>query len=504
FVLITNYDLSGSFENNGIIGGFTTPIGIQVDAGSIITSELINETGGKIFASQQGIAVVNSTVPNIVNDGSITVVNAHSGVATGIVYIDTVGAIPSSFTSTITNNGSMSVDSIGLGATSANATALGMGQKFVAEPGSVDANLVNNGDLSVSAQAVANAPTAHATAFGIGNLQQVSAAGAVTLTAANNGTLDVNVSATALGANTALGTASAHAVGIGFQQTAVAGTTGAGGLSAAGAVSNSGLVDIQVKELANAFNASAGGTANGFGQLIVAGGGTSLAFASFLNDGTFQVVDSAVATAAHSAFASAHAYGGEQTAVGGGGFVLIGGGDTATLTNTGVFTVEALANADGLNFALASASAGGVRQIAADGLASGTATDDFTNSGAFTVLAQATAVSPTLAVADANIVAGVSQIAVGFQGASVSIDNSATMSFIADATATSLTGDAQAVAVVTEGLYQVAVGTTFGSGASVANASVTNSGEITIAAQANAVAADLASAVAAIDPGISQ
>ncbi len=373
FVIINDYDLTGSFINQGIIGGFTAPVGLTVTNGAIITGVLSNAATGKIFASEQGIVVENSTVPSIVNAGVITVTNNSGADATGVVINDhSAGNIASTFT----NNGTLTVTSSDHAVSTTDAIAEAHAVGAIQDGGSggtVTDELVNNGTLTVNATAVAQANDALAIAEGTGENQSGHAAGAVSLTAVNNGTLNVNVSATALGGNA--GEAGALGVGYGFIQ------DGGSGATVADSVTNSGMVNVLVSENANAYIADAEGYANAFEQTAGSADGST---ASVANAGTFLVSNLATITAAHSGDAVISADGGQQT-------VSSGGDASASIDNSGTFTVESVATVLGLHSADAYANAGGVQQtVSADGDGSAVVS----NEGTFGVTATANANSP--------------------------------------------------------------------------------------------------------------
>ncbi|HEY1878932.1 MAG TPA: hypothetical protein VGG68_03265, partial [Caulobacteraceae bacterium] len=235
-MVITDYDLEGSFINQGIIGSFTAPDGISV-VHSTITGVLSNAATGKIFASRVGISVFDSIVPNIVNNGSITVVNGAGEAATGVKVDDSSAG---SIASTITNNGSMTVTSTGHAVsttvTIAGAHAIGFNQSGSSSGSSVTEEVVNNGTMTVNATAFAQGEVDLAGAGATGSKQTANAHGAASLTAVNTAAFNVNVQATALGDGSPGGLAIASGQGKGFVQSGVSASTDTE------SVTNSGMV----------------------------------------------------------------------------------------------------------------------------------------------------------------------------------------------------------------------------------------------------------------------
>ncbi|WP_137389778.1 autotransporter outer membrane beta-barrel domain-containing protein [Rhodoligotrophos defluvii] len=264
------------------------------------------------------------------------------------------------------------------GGTFAGATAVGIGglQLALSEDDAY-AELINDGSIDVVASAVANGGTGSAAALGvlIGHAQVALAAtgsGTAAVSIVNNGVVNYLASAEAVADDTA----TASALAIGFAQVAVAETASA-------SLENTGEIYVDADSYAEADAAFAGAAAIGGIQAAIApnpaSGGAAV---SFTNSNIYDVGAVAEAQGATAATASASAVGLIQLAV----------GSTATFENSGSYNVESIAIAEGAgNANLASAGATGSFILGADPQGDDGFNVDFLNSGDYTVSAYARA-----------------------------------------------------------------------------------------------------------------
>jgi len=344
----------------------------------------------------------------------------------------------------------------------------------------VDVSLNNTGDIGVAVSALANGVTAaHADAaltYGIAQSVNASVGSVVTGTASivNDGNITIGANAVAVAAS---GPANAHAQ---------VGTTTSGGAgliqvvsadTASAAVSNTGTITVAATAMANATGAAdAGAEARGIEQMVYGHGGDAAALVT--NGGTLSGTAAAVATGS---LADAHAkVSGVQQIVSATGSVGTGAAATpanasATLTNSGTIALTALGNAHGGAAATAVASVyTGVFQSAH---AAGSAALSIVNSGTFSAHANATALADTGKASASAHVYGLSQSASGGTASLATVDNEGTIDIGLVAKAT---GGTSAVAhAFGNAVYQVV-----GSG----TASFTNGGSLSIHASDSAIA----------------
>ncbi|HEY1561292.1 MAG TPA: hypothetical protein VGF71_10440, partial [Caulobacteraceae bacterium] len=490
FVLIDDYDLQGSFINEGTLGSSGTTAAILV-VGAVITGTLSNAATGKIEGTANGIFLINSTVPNIVNNGSISVVHA-GGFGSSITGIVNTESSAASITSTITNNGSLSVMASGHAAGTVFAfttvTAHGARQQL-SSSGDVTAILDNTGTLTVDAEASAEAASyARALARADGFEQVVNSnAGAINLIASNSGDFTVKAHATASGDY-----AEAQAYGFGILQSGSSFE-----LSAAAEFDNSGTLNVDVGQGAIGPSAYATGVAQGLNQDIESFAPSSV---TATNSGVFTVIDEATVNFGGGyGRAVAQAYGatqeaGSQTS------------ETVSMTNSGTFTVEALATAHGSGYATATVFADGLHQTAGSPfIATSTGAISFENTGVFSVDATANAKSTFHSNAVDYFARGIVQTVTAGDGGEISLTNSGTITFAANASAgaagSAIASGARASPTVFEGLAQFITATaTNASGM----ATISNSGTVNIGSFALASGADYATADAAIDEAVWQ
>ncbi len=269
-------------------------------------------------------------------------------------------------------------------------------------------------------------------------------------------------------------------------------------------ITNNGLLNVEALAGAVGFIATANATAYGAYQTARAHHGS--ASANFVVGGAVGTGTTAsvgtydlIAKASASGFdANAKAYAG--SAIYQNVHASSGGNATANITNNGNLTVAAIANATGVFVHATATNSDAIYQSVHATSGNGAATYD--NAGSLMIAALASAQADGTGNAAARISNAVYQNVRG-DNASASLTNSGSMTIIAQAVATGETlgtgttavtlypGTANAQATVTNGVHQSAVA---GSGA--ASASISNAGTLEIAAVADAHATGSAKAVA--------
>ncbi|MFL6735440.1 MAG: autotransporter domain-containing protein [Sphingomonas sp.] len=303
-----------------------------------------------------------------------------------------------------------------------------------------EAAFTNAGTLTISASANANGLLqAQANAnVGEGVYEQALAySGTLDISLNNSGNLNVAASADATSKGSSNARAGARGI---FQEGLAFGTGGTAALS----FSNSGDIEVSALAVANGTFASANAGANGVVGLLNANVGKATIDST--NSGTIHVVGSgsAVATGtgigfAGQAYALGHAAGGIGQQV---------GAETASavLTNSGTVELDGIANASGVGAFASAGAADGIYQYMLGTVVNGTE------------------------------------------------DNSGTVLLNATANAVASLGGARAFANANDGMFQSAMGKgVFGATSSV-NAILTNSGTVSLEAQANASGAGYATA----------
>ena len=408
-------------------------------------------------------------------------------------------------------------NAFGLASANANMSTL-ISQVANASGGDASVALTNSGTLNIHNGALASGSAAAANASGTealiqqrANANGVGSDATIILTNSSAGVVNVTFQATA---NASVGNATATAsIDTGIYQNARAN----GGGNAAATLTNNGTIDFTGTARAVATNvggtggnASASGTASDIlSQVATANLGGS-ATATFTNSGTFRITGNAVAIADGSASAHASVSSGiTQRAT------TNGGGDaTALLTNSGTLALLASAKATGSNASAYASVTSGISQRAFAFTSAGPSGDAFatlTNSstGILSLAARATAIGASgTATATAKNSSAIDQNARSASGnATNTLTNNGSLTILANAKATSTgttagTGNsAFAFARISNAIGQSA--TAAGAGG-IATNNLSNTGTLTIAANAKAVAADSASATAHNDPAISQ
>ena len=424
------------------------------------------------------------------------------------------------------------------------------------------ANINNSGVMSIEALATATATAvggvakARATFSSTVIYQEARGADFATASLSNSGTLTILVSASAMAGHSASANASFNSNIVSQYATA----DGAVGSTALASINNSGnLSTWTIQALATATATEATGVANAdalFDSTVIYQDASNADFATatLTNAGTLTILASASALAGKTANATAEIreYGIYQTADADGrvgstalanlnntGTLSIqtlatatatapGGiatasatldrtaiyqeaegadSNTARLTNVGTLTIEASANAAAPHYAYASASIDdpAIRQfVSTDGNTGNAGLADLNNSGTLKILSLATASATeagATAYAYANASTGIEQEVEDAHSATVSLENTGTLTFVTSATATA-PHFAYADARPDDGIDQSASGD--GTAGSTAQASITNSGNFTYATLASAsAAAGRASAFATGSTGIS-
>jgi hypothetical protein len=353
--------------------------------------------------------------------------------------------------------------------------------------GDVDLGALNLATALINASAVSNGGTSWAAATAgmtTGVLQFGSGAGSVSAAFANPG--DLEISAIAQASATSWDAHADAQLGVGIDQRLI------GGESASASLGNSGSLLVGAGAWASATSLSAGANASMVKGVLQQASGPA-ASATLTNSGDFTVIALASALATDWAGANAHI---------GNGIVQQADGTTAAtlVSNSGNLEILGLAYADGGGFA--SADADVHNAISQSASASGSAASVLTNSsdGTIDVAAHAGAIANG-ASATATMDGGIRQQALSSTGpAAALIDNAGSIDLAASAAATASFGNADARAIA-RGVFQYADAANGDASVTIANAA---DATFTIAADAQATAAWQATAVAAIHTGISQ
>lgn len=323
--------------------------------------------------------------------------------------------------------------------------------------GDATVNIVNSGDLVISALAVAestrNYADAEATITEAIEMSAYADNGNATVSLINNGTIAILADARAV-ANT-------HAFASASIETGIEQNASAVGGNAYAEIINAPALDIIANATATGNSATASATiGTGISQSVSAFGGSAVAFISNVDPLTISA--NALANAdVNDAYADATIQNGiyqsAQATGTTGGVAALGYGALASITNgtAGAIAISANATANGVTNASATAYIdSGIYQFAS--ATAGTGEALLVNDGSISVMANANAVADTRAYANASG-DGITQDAVGGSGALATFQNNGTYVAGAVANATA-TGSASANAYGT-GLKQYASGT---------------------------------------------
>jgi uncharacterized protein with beta-barrel porin domain len=431
-------------EGLGVFTALVTNSPTGVIAGSAYAKAVAFSSahaGATSFGVRQSAFGVEVASFNVVNSGAIVGAAAAFANATGsaTAYANAHGVFQKAEDVTtvigaVTNTGliqAFAKASAKASASDAQAFAQAFGvDQFAESFTAAEFTVANAGDITAQATAYANSlhDFAGATAFAAGVFQEGAfSSGALKATVTNAATGVISGVAKA----TAVGDASARAYGVGVSQFAFF-----GGNSVNFTVANSGTISGQAAALAIG-DAFAQATAFGVRQHGTEDGAGS--FTALVTNSSSGVISGfANAVAKSGATASASAVGVGQTEF---GFNSV----SVTVKNAGKIDALAVAFASSKGgSAFADASAYGVFQGNVVGFGgAGAITASVTNSGDIGALAKASAVAASSATAYARAV-GVSQHAIAFGSANLSVTNSANIVAEATAHAIAATGFASA------------------------------------------------------------
>ncbi len=503
--------VSTSVTNSGNINVFASGTGVQ---GNMHDSFIA--VAGIAIPGQSGVAA------DITNSGEINVTASRSGGATVSVQATGIAVFDYELSGndgdvSITNSGELNVMANANGV-QANAYALGIEVMVASSQTELNLELANSSDGVISAAAKATGDTvAGAFALGIGQL----GAGAhnVSIDLVNNGSIGIN--ATAHAGSSAAGLANAKAgISDGVLQSAL--MAGSDGDAAIISLTNTSDLSLDVLANATASATGKASATAGITSAVVQQATGDVARLTLNNSGAIDIVADASAMGLEdSAEAIARAFvtnGVGQTI----SDDTDTPGDNAlaegVLTNDGALTIHARARAFSDSAARAFATiSSGVSQIALD---AEDASLELINNGTLSLLAEAQASAQTEAYAFAYIADGIFQSATangtGGGTAAVSLTNTSVLSLKSLANATATTNATTAVmatasigtdATDSDGFYAGIA--QFVYDADDATITLDNSGTISILAEANAqgttgVAANTADANAFIYAGVFQ
>lgn len=514
----------GSITNDGVVELPGQSFGISVDGGASVGGSIVN--AGRISAQSRGIVVqaTGAIGGAILNAGQITV--APGPAASDVIAIDARGPVAGG----VTNSGHLNVNATG---TNTNARIAG-----VRESGSPTQALANSGTLIIDARGIGKffavsqqalggvAATASLTnargaaihldaeargssakiAIAVGITQGASApSGAAAVSLTNDGVIAFDAAAFS---TIPAGPNASAVVAQGIRQRAIGSNVpvAPGGLDASVTLTNSGLIRI---------DAIAGGAVRGTAEQAIAQVGTGIyqlasgtdpgrvgnVAAALTNSGTIAIGATALGSG-HTgrAFAAVTRDAVFQD-------IVFGRSASASLTNSGMLKIQAVAYARASHTASALASIRATQLInqflSATNLAASVAQGNLTNSGVLTVLATARATgAKASAFAVLNDLEGaIRQFAGDADTDTVTLTNSGTLSITAFARASAAGGPASARAFDTLAIGQSA---TAANNKVLASASLSNTGTLSIDMIAIANAPIVANARADADHAIRQ
>ncbi|HYX46176.1 MAG TPA: hypothetical protein VE820_05080, partial [Sphingomicrobium sp.] len=390
-------DVGAAFADALVLGG------VHQTAMSAGTASAELDNAGSITIGAQGQAIANNNLAQAIADISTGIAQFVNGQTLAIGSGASGTTLVGNARASMANEGTIQIRAGGFasGAAAQGNGFVGVGiDQLAIAAGDASAALMNDGLIEVSADgsAVATAGGAFAGAsvvIGLG--QRAFATSSATVHASNAGTMAFNASAHAV-AQTIDGGAAGTAVAVAhLGEVTFVGVEGAIDQQAIGSaasvgLSNSGSLALGADAVASGSGAvAAANLISGIRQLSRSSGGPASAIVE--NDGTLAMAATAVAHATGGGATAVASVGGAiaQTAIG------MGGNAMAGLTNSGTLVISGAAQATGTGDASAYAIVNGVGQnaFATSGAAAAAASALFTNSGEFDVTAIAKATAGT-------------------------------------------------------------------------------------------------------------